>query len=82
MTKGEAISLPQLFKYNGNTIGNDCSTICAISFENTTTTVEVARDVCVFITISMGDDDIADDLILGGGGGAGAQGSTHTYNNK
>jgi hypothetical protein len=82
MTKGEAISLPQLFKYDCNTIRNNCSTICAISFENTTTTVKVARDVCVFISISVGNDDIANDLILGGGGGAGAQGSTHTYNNK
>jgi hypothetical protein len=72
MTKGEAISLPQLFKYNGNTIGNNGSTICAINFDCTTTTVIVACDVCVFIPVSMGNDGIADDLILGGGGGGGA----------
>ena len=83
MTKGEAISLPQLFKYNCNTIGNNRSTICAVGFENTTASVKVvARNVCVFIPISVRDDNIAEDLIGGGGGGAGTQGSTHTYNNK
>jgi hypothetical protein len=83
MTKGEAISLPQLFKYNCNVSRYNPSTIYTPYF-NCTMTVLILCDVCVFIPISMGNDDITDDLILRGGGGrgAGTQGSTHTYNNK
>ena len=84
MTKGEAISLPRLFKYNCNVSRYNPSTIYTPYF-NCTMTVLILCDVCVFIPISMGNNNIADDLIIRiirGGGGAGTQAHAYAYDNK